>query len=83
MDDTQLNDLVAELNKGATMMNAATTETEKMTGARIVSAAGATVVEAGGKDLLEKAYGLVSGDCQRTVNLEWYGLTGADGRQWL
>lgn len=83
MDDNRLNELVAELNAGARLMREGGTESEKLGGAQAVSKVGAELVKDGGKPLIELAHGLASEENQRTISLQWYGLTDSDGYQWF
>lgn len=82
MDD-DLRAQIAELNRGAAMMDAAKNEKEKLAGASIVSGVGLDLVDTGGKPLLERAHSMVDPQYQRTVELQWYGLTDKNGYQWL
>ena len=83
LDDARFGELLVNLSEGASLMDSAGTESEKLDGARLVSEVGAELVKVGGKPLLEKAHSMTSEDNQRTIELQWFGLTDADGRQWL
>lgn len=83
MDNNSLYDLVAELNDGARLMRDGLTESEKFGGALVISRVGARLVKDGGKPLLQKAHGLAAEENQRTIELQWFGLTDSSGRQWL
>ena len=83
MDENEFNEHLAKLNVGAAIIDAAHREIDKMPGAKIVSEVGDILVKSGGKDLLQKAHGLALPEHQRTIELQWFGLTDAAGRQWL
>lgn len=81
--DEMLIELAAELNCGVGLMQGAGSEQEKLEGARMIKRVGQHLVDTGGINLLRKAYGYVAPEAQRQVELEWFGLTDADGYQWL
>lgn len=83
MDDNRLRELVKELNEGAAIMETAETEAKGLLGARKVSLAGEEIVKAGGKAKLREVYYLVDPKHQRTVEVQWSGLTDAEGLMWL
>ena len=82
IEDGRLSDLLFRLNEGAAIMDAASDDNDKMPGARIVSEVGAELVEEGGHDLLKRAHGMALPEYQRTIEVQWGGLTDAQGRQW-
>ncbi len=79
MEQTDINKAVAELNAGADLMRQKDTE---LKGARLVSQLGQRLVDAGGTTLLKEVHALISPEHQRTVELQWYGLTDKEGHQW-
>lgn len=82
MNEIELNKHVAELNRGAQMIDAQTENNKKLPGSSVVSRVGRILVETGGVELLHKAHQRVDARYQRTVELQWYGVTYGD-RQWL
>lgn len=83
MDFVDFEYQVSELNRGARLMNTEAEEANKLSGAEAVSKAGLALVDAGGIALLRKAHAAVDPEFQRTVELQWYGLTDTAGFQWL
>lgn len=83
IDDAQMIEWVTELDRGATMMKNADSEPEKLVGAGIISRTGQLLVAAGGVDLLRRAHLHLTPEFQRLVEVQWFGLTDADGNRWL
>lgn len=82
MNEQDLTKRIAELNRGAKMMDDADTDSGKLPGAAIVSRVGRELIEAGGFDLLRRAHSMVEEARQRTVELQWFGLSDGN-RTWL
>ena len=78
MDNNQLDELLLKLNQGAAMM-----DEDKLPGARVVTDVGHALAEVGGKALLRKAHSLALPEHQRTIELQWCGITDRNGEQWL
>ncbi|MCZ4354696.1 hypothetical protein O4H61_19480 [Roseovarius aestuarii] len=89
MLDTKYNELsqvtpvTVQLNRWATIMETGSNDHDKLTAATHISRLGQEIVKLGGIDGLKEIHAELDSDRKRTVELQWFGLTAEDGRQWL
>lgn len=83
VDDHRLSELVSELNRGAAIMMQTDSDKEKLKGAVIITRTGQRLVDAGGMELVRRAYRRVAAEAQRQVEVQFCNLTDDQGNRWL
>ncbi|MBO9433705.1 hypothetical protein J7394_05780 [Ruegeria sp. R13_0] len=90
MDQIELDQLleeikpqIAEINRGAQMMDAETDEKKKLVGSSVVNKAVTKIIEKGGMPLLRAAFNKVDPERQRTVELQLFAVSDKTGATWL
>lgn len=73
---------VARLHDGVRQMRYGQSVGDRLDGAAAIRSVGTELIDRLGFDALCEAYKLVDGEHQRTVELEWFGLTDGD-RRWV